>query len=69
MRVLSNNYNISYSEIALLINWIDSKWNMIMHQILQRNTESQVVYTASNIIIIAKIKANNATIQIPVYVF
>jgi hypothetical protein len=68
--LLSNNYNISYSEIALLMEiGLIQNGDMIMHQILQRNTESQVVYTASNIIILAKIKANNATIQIPVYVF
>lgn len=68
--LLSNNYNISYSEIALLMEiGLIQTGDMIMHQILQRTTESQIVYTASNIIIIAKIKANNPTIQIPVYVF
>lgn len=68
--LLTNNYKISYSEIALLMEiGLLQTGDMIMHQILQRPSDSQIVYTASNIIIIAKIKANNPTIQIPVYVF
>jgi uncharacterized repeat protein (TIGR03899 family) len=69
-KLFSKNHKISDSEIALLMEiGLIQNGDKIMRQILQVTTESQIVFTAGNIIMIAKIKANNPTIHIPVYVF
>ncbi|HCQ12872.1 DUF2806 domain-containing protein [Flavobacterium sp.] len=68
--LLSKNYNISYTEIALLMEiGLIQTGDTIIHQLLQRPTDSQMVYTGGNIVIIAKTKANTPTIQVPVFVF
>lgn len=68
--LLSKKYNINYGDIALLIEiGLIQPGDFVSYQLLQQTTDSQRVFTCGNIVIIAKVKANTPTIQMPVNVF
>ncbi|MCZ2478024.1 DUF2806 domain-containing protein [Aquirufa antheringensis] len=68
--LLRNTYNINYRDIALLIEiGLIQPGDFVSYQILQQATDNQRVFTAGNVVIIAKVKANTPTIQMPVNVF
>lgn len=68
--LLSKKYNINYGDIALLIEiGLIQPGDFVSYQLLQQPTDSQRVFTSGNIVIIAKVKANTPTIQMPVNVF
>jgi uncharacterized repeat protein (TIGR03899 family) len=68
--LLSNTYNINYGDIALLIEiGLIQPGDFVSYQMLQKTTDNQRVFTAGNVVIIAKVKANTPTIQMPVNVF
>lgn len=68
--LLSKKYNIEYDDIALLIEiGLIQPGDFVSLQLFQQTTDSQSVFTCGNIIIIAKIKADTPTIQMPVNVF
>jgi len=67
---LSKKHNIHYGDIALLTEiGLIQPGTFVSFQVLQKPEDSQVVFIAGSIIIIAKIKANTPTIQMPVDVF
>lgn len=69
-KAMNEKYNISYMDIALLTEiGLIQPGDFVNHQLLQQTTDSQRVFIAGNIIIIANIKANTPTIQMPVNVF
>jgi uncharacterized repeat protein (TIGR03899 family) len=69
-KLLSNTYSINYGDIALLIEiGLIQPGDFVSYQILQQSTDNQRVLTAGNVVIIAKVKANTPTIQMPVNVF
>lgn len=68
--ILRKKYNINYGDIALLIEiGLIQTGDFVNYQLLQQPTDSKRVFTCGNIVIIAKIKANTPTIQMPVNVF
>lgn len=68
--LLSKVYNINYADIALLIEvGLIQPGEFISFQILQQPVDSQNVFVAGNIVILATVKANTPTIQMPVHVF
>lgn len=68
--LLSNTYNIHYGDIALLTEiGLIQPGTFVNYQIVQSQNETQRVFTSGNIVIIAKVKANTPTIQMPVNVF
>ena len=69
-KLLSKTYSINYGDIALLIEiGLIQPGDFVSYQMLQQTTDSQRVFTSGNVIIIAKVKANTPTIQMPVNVF
>ncbi len=69
-KILSKKFNIHYGEIALLTEiGLIQPGTFVNYQIVQSQTDTQRVFTAGNIVIIAKVKANTPTIKIPVNVF
>jgi uncharacterized repeat protein (TIGR03899 family) len=69
-KLLSNTYSINYGDIALLIEiGLIQPGDFVSYQMLQQSTDNQRVLTAGNVVIIAKVKANTPTIQMPVNVF
>lgn len=69
-KLLSKTYNINYGDIALLIEiGLIQPGDFVNYQMLQQPTESQRVFTSGNVVIIANVKANIPTIQMPVNVF
>lgn len=69
-KLLKEKYNISYSDTALLTEiGLLQPGTFVNYQLFQQPTDSQHVFTAGNIVFIAKIKANTPTIQMPVDVF
>jgi len=68
--LLSNLYQINYRDIALLIEiGLIQPGDFVNYQLLQSAIDTQSVFTSSDVVIIAKIKANIPTIQMPVNVF
>ena len=68
--LLSNSYNINYGDIALLIEiGLIQPGDFVSYQLLQQPIESKRVFTSGNVVIIATVKANTPTIQMPVNVF
>ncbi|MFV8357999.1 DUF2806 domain-containing protein [Flavobacterium sp. XS1P32] len=68
--LLSEKFNVSYNEIARLIEiGLIQTGDFINFQLQQMPNESQRVFTSGNIIILVKIKANTPTVLIPVNVF
>ena len=68
--LLSTKYNINYGEIALLIEiGLVQPGDFVSYQLLQQTKDTQSVFTSGNFIMIAKIKANTPTIDMPVNVF
>jgi uncharacterized repeat protein (TIGR03899 family) len=69
-KILSEKFNISYGEIALLTEvGLIQPGTFVNYQILQQAVENQRVLISGNIIIIVKVKANTPNILMPVYVF
>jgi uncharacterized repeat protein (TIGR03899 family) len=69
-KYLKEKCNINYMDIALLMEiGIIQPGVFINHQLIQQSIDSQRVFLAGNIVIIANIKANTPTIQLPVNVF
>lgn len=69
-KLLKEKYNISYSDTALLTEiGLLQPGTFVNYQLFQQPEDSQHVFTAGNIVIIAKIKANTPTIKMPVDVF
>lgn len=69
-KLLSKKYNIHYGDISLLIEiGLIQPGDFVNLQLFEQPNDSQSVFTCGNIIIIAKIKANTPTIQMPVNVF
>ncbi len=69
-KILEEKYNIHYGDIALLTEiGLIQPGTFVSFQVAQKPQDSQVVFTAGGIIIIANIKANTPTIQMPVDVF
>jgi hypothetical protein len=69
-KLLSNTYGLNYGDIALLIEiGLIQPGDFVSYQMIQQATESQIVFTSGNVVIIAKVKANTQTIQMPVNVF
>jgi uncharacterized repeat protein (TIGR03899 family) len=67
---MKDKYNISYMDIALLTEiGLIQPGDFVNHQLLQQTIDSQRVFVAGNIILLANIKANTPTIQMPVNVF
>jgi uncharacterized repeat protein (TIGR03899 family) len=67
---LNEEYNISYTDIALLTEvGLLQTGDYVNHQVLQQTTDIQRVFVAGNIILLANIKANTPTIKMPVNVF
>ena len=68
--LLSKTYNIHYVDIALLTEiGLIQPGTFVSYQIVQSETDTQRVFTSGNIVVIAKVKANTPTIQMPVNVF
>ena len=68
--LLSETFNIQYGDIALLTEiGLLQPGTFVNYQIVQSPSETQRVFTSGNIVIIAKVKANTPTIQMPVNVF
>lgn len=68
--LLSEKYNINYGDIALLTEiGLLQPGEFVSYQIHQQNVDSKSAFISGNIIIIAEIKANTPTIQMPVHVF
>lgn len=69
-KILNTNFNISYSDTALLTEiGLLQPGSFVNYQLLQSTTETQHVLTSGNIIVIIKVKPNTPTIQMPVLVF
>lgn len=69
-KLLSKTYNIHYGDIALLTEiGLIQPGTFVSYQIVQSETDTQRVFTSGNIVVIAKVKANTPTIQMPVNVF
>lgn len=69
-KLLMENHNIPYSDIALLVEiGLMQPGTFINYQILSKTSDSEIVFTAGNIVILATIKANTPTILMPVNVF
>lgn len=69
-KYLREKCNISYMDIALLIEiGLIQPGDFVNHQLIQQSIDSQRVFIAGNTIILANIKANTPTIQLPVNVF
>jgi uncharacterized repeat protein (TIGR03899 family) len=69
-KAMKEKYNISYMDIALLTEiGLIQPGDFVNHKLLQQTIDSQRVFIAGNIIIVANIKANTPTIQMPVNVF
>ncbi|MGB5988386.1 MAG: DUF2806 domain-containing protein [Marinifilaceae bacterium] len=69
-QMLSENHKIYYSDIALMIEiGLLQPGDFVNHQFLEQPNDNQRIFTSGNTIIIAKIKANTPTIQMPVNVF
>lgn len=69
-KLLKVKYNISYSDTALLTEiGLLQPGTFVNYELYQQPKDSQHVFTAGNIVLIAKIKANTPTIQMPVDVF
>lgn len=67
---LNEKYQISYMDIALLTEvGLIQTGDFVNHQLLQQTIDSQRVFIAGNIILLANIKANTPTIKMPVHVF
>lgn len=67
---LSDKYNIHYGDIALLTEiGLIQPGTFVNYQIIKNSNDSQTVFTSGSIVIIAKVKANTPTIQMPVDVF
>lgn len=68
--LLSKKHKIQYDDIALLTEiGLIQPGDFVSLQLFQQPNDSQSVFTYGNVIMIAKIKANTATIQMPVNVF
>lgn len=68
--LLTEKYNITYSDTALLTEiGLLQPGTFVQYQLFQQTTDSQHVFTSGNIVIIVKIKANTPTVQMPVDVF
>lgn len=68
--LLKNKYNISYSDISLLIEiGLIQPGEFVSYQLLQQPNDGQSVFTSGSIVIILKVKADTPTIQMPVNVF
>lgn len=68
--LLSKTYNINYGDIALLTEiGLIQPGDFVSYQLFEQPNENQRVFTSGNIVLIAKIKANTPTIQMPVNVF
>lgn len=69
-KLLSEKHNISYSDIALLIEiGLIQAGDFLKYQLLQQSTDTQILFTSGNIIMVAKIKANTPTISMPAHTF
>lgn len=69
-KFLKDKCNINYTDIALLTEiGLIQPGAFVQHQLLQQTTDSQRVFIAGSTVIIANIKANTPTIQLPVNVF
>lgn len=69
-KILKEKYNISYSDTALLTEiGLIQPGSFVHYQLFQQSSDTRHVFIAGNIVIIAKIKANTPTIQMPVHVF
>jgi uncharacterized repeat protein (TIGR03899 family) len=69
-KLLSEVYNINYADIALLTEiGLIQPGDFVSYQHIQDSADSQKVFISANIVIIANIKANTPTIQMPVNVF
>ena len=69
-RALDDMFKIPYGEIASLMEvGLIQPGEFVNLQMLQQPNDSQNVYTAGNVVIIANVKANTPSIQVPVHVF
>jgi uncharacterized repeat protein (TIGR03899 family) len=69
-KVMTEKFNVSYMEIAALTeSGLIQSGTFVNHHLLQQTSDSQRVFVAGDIIILANIKANTPTIMMPVYVF
>lgn len=67
---LSEKHKIYYSDLALLTEiGLIQPGTFVNYQFVKNPNDSQNVFTSGNIVIIAKVKANTPTIQMPVEVF
>ncbi len=63
-------YNISYRDIALLTEiGLMQPGTFVSYQLIEQPTDYEKIFTAGNIVIIVKIKANTPTTKMPVHVF
>jgi uncharacterized repeat protein (TIGR03899 family) len=67
---LLEKHNVQYNDIALLTEiGLIQPGDFVSLQLFQQPNDSQSVFTYGNIMMLAKIKANTPTIQMPVNVF
>jgi uncharacterized repeat protein (TIGR03899 family) len=69
-KILKEKYGINYSDTALLTEiGLIQPGTFVNYQLFQQPDDTQHVFIAGNIVLIANIKANTPTIKIPVQVF
>ena len=69
-KALSEKYNITYMDIALLTEvGLMQPGEFVTHQIIEQPIDYQPVFISGNIILIANKKAKTPTIKMPVHVF